>query len=166
MNRLIRTVPALTCLAATAALTPLSASAEAYWDELAWQVRPLVLVKEEADAEAEGWTERLLAERCALAERRIHWLVIDGNGAVWRRFDGNEASNFETTRLEEAAAAVVRRRVGWSEGDETRLMLFGLDGQEKYVGRPEALDTIWSLIDRMPMRRAELARDPDDCSKP
>lgn len=55
---------------------------------------------------------------------------------------------------------------GWAgHAATTRLVLFGLDGQEKYHGRPAALQTIWSLIDRMPMRRAELAREPDNCGR-
>ncbi|MFN2381748.1 MAG: DUF4174 domain-containing protein [Guyparkeria sp.] len=156
-------------LAATVALFPLAAGAETYWDKLEWQVRPLVLVEggthsdREADHDADHWVKRLEADRCALAERRIHWLVIDADGAVWRRFDGSDGSEFEATQLDRAAADVVRDRLGWSRGDPSRLVLFGLDGQEKYRGRPDALQTIWSLIDRMPMRRTELAREPDDC---
>ncbi|MFP4640466.1 MAG: DUF4174 domain-containing protein, partial [Guyparkeria sp.] len=93
----------------------------------------------------------------------IHWLEVREDGTVVRRFDGSDTAGFETTRLDEQAAATVRERVGWSSGDEPRLVLFGLDGQEKYRGRPDSLDTIWLLIDRMPMRRAEIAENPDDC---
>ncbi|WP_322522158.1 DUF4174 domain-containing protein [Guyparkeria halophila] len=164
MSRLMRFVPTLACLAATAFAAPSIAWAANYWDKLEWQVRPLVLV--EGGSSADNWTDRLLNDRCALAERRIHWLVIEEDGAVWRRFDGGEAADFESTRLDEGAAASVRDRVGWSSGDDTRLLLFGLDGQRKYSGRPDALETIWALIDRMPMRRNELAREPDDCASP
>ncbi|MFO7582052.1 DUF4174 domain-containing protein [Guyparkeria sp.] len=161
MNRLNRFAPAMVFFAATVALIPSTALAETYWDRLEWQVRPLVLV--EGGPEADAWAERLLADRCALAERRIHWLGIDESGTVRRRFDGSETTEFESTRLDDAAAAIVRERVGWSTGDDTRLFLFGLDGQRKYAGLPESLETIWSLIDRMPMRRAELAESPGEC---
>lgn len=164
MSRLSRFVPALVCLAATVAQTPATAWAETYWSKLEWQVRPLVLV--DGGPEAADWTKRLLADRCALAERRIHWLVIDRDGAVWRRFDGGEAAEFESTRLDEVGATIVRERSDWSSGDDTRLLLFGLDGRRKYSGRPDSLETIWALIDRMPMRRNELAREPDDCIRP
>ncbi|MFO7809093.1 DUF4174 domain-containing protein [Guyparkeria sp.] len=161
MCRLVRFFPAVVCLAVTVGSGPSVAHAETYWDKLEWQVRPLVLV--EGGPQADDWTERLRGDRCALAERRIHWLVIDEEGAVWRRFDGGESADFESTPLDDGSAAIVRERVGWSSGDDTRLLLFGLDGQRKYSGRPEALETIWSLIDRMPMRRSELAREPDEC---
>lgn len=161
MSTLIRSVFALGYLAATAALTPSTAWAETYWDDLTWQQRPLVLVQGGTDADV--WAGRLRADRCALVERRIHWLVIDEDGAVSRPFGGAESTSFESRPLDAPAATTVRERVGWSRGDETRLLLFGLDGQRKYAGVPESLDTIWSLIDRMPMRRAELAREPDEC---
>ena len=153
MSRFVRFAPALVSLAATFAVMPSIALAGSYWDTLKWQARPLVLV--EGDSSTANWADRLLNDRCALAERRIHWLVIEEDGAVWRRFDGGET-----------AASSVRDRVGWSRGDDTRLMLFGLDGQRKYSGRPDGLETIWALIDRMPMRRNELAREPDDCDGP
>lgn len=161
MIRTRRSVPLLAALAAAMSVVAPSAWAGSYWDDLAWQGRPLVLV--EGGPDADDWTERLRRDRCALAERRIHWLVIDEDGAVWRRFDGTDQADVEQTRLGEAAAREVRDRVGWSAGEESSLVLFGLDGQEKYRGRPDSLDTIWSLIDRMPMRRAEMARKPDDC---
>ena len=140
-----------------------SASADGYWQALEWQQRPLVLVDGEDDRGA-AWEERLLADRCALDERRIHWLVVRADGSVWRRFDGGRAGEFERSRLDPAAATDVKRRVDWQPGARSRLWLFGLDGREKYAGRPETLDVIWSRIDAMPMRRAEMARDPDDCA--
>ncbi|WP_410473427.1 DUF4174 domain-containing protein [Guyparkeria sp. TX1] len=164
MLRLVRFVPAWVCFVVSVGVVPSTAVADTYWDKLKWQVRPLVLV--EGGPEADKWTERLRDDRCALAERRVHWLVIDEEGAVWRRFDGGETADFESTRLDKSAATIVRDRVGWSSGNDTRLLLFGLDGQRKYSGRPDALETIWALIDRMPMRRTELARDPDDCQGP
>ena len=164
MSRFVRFAPALASLAAILAVIPSIALAESYWDKLEWQVRPLLLV--EGRSSTDDWINRLMNDRCALAERRIHWLVIEEGGAVWRRFDGGEAADFELTKLDEAAASSVRERVGWSGGDDTRLLLFGLDGQRKYSGRPDSLETIWALIDRMPMRRNELAREPDDCDGP
>ena len=133
-----------------------------YRKSLAWEYRPLVMV-DGADARSSDWEARLEANRCALAERRIHWLVIRPDGSVWRRFLGEEGADFETTRLDEPAQTQVQRLAAWEPGAESRLLLFGLDGQRKYAGQPQSLETIWSLIDRMPMRRAELARDPDDC---
>ncbi|MFW5954964.1 MAG: hypothetical protein ACOCSG_06645, partial [Guyparkeria sp.] len=66
MSRLTRLVPARAAFAATVGLTPSAAWAGNYWDDLAWQVRPLVLVGGEADANAATWAERLEADRCAL----------------------------------------------------------------------------------------------------
>lgn len=137
------------------------ASAEDYWQALAWQQRPLVMIAG-GDDRAAAWEGRLLASRCALAERRIHWLEVRRDG-VWRRFAGDEAAAFESTRLGEGAAASVLQRVAGLNDGASRLVLFGLDGQRKYVGQPESLEPIWALIDRMPMRRAELERDPDRC---
>ncbi|MCL7751623.1 DUF4174 domain-containing protein [Guyparkeria hydrothermalis] len=162
MTRTSRTVPLLAVLATALSVVAPSAWAGDYWEELAWQVRPLVLV--DGDGSADDWAERLLAARCAMAERRIHWLTIGADGRVWRRFGGTDEAQVERTRLDESAAGDVRDQVGWSAGDKTALVLFGLDGQEKYRGRPDSLETIWSLIDRMPMRRAEMAREPDDCA--
>ncbi|MFW6020911.1 MAG: DUF4174 domain-containing protein [Guyparkeria sp.] len=162
MPRIRRTLPLLATLAGALSGVVSSAWAGEYWEALAWEVRPLVLV--DGDGSVETWVDRLLTSRCAMAERRIHWLVIDADGDVWRRFDGSDTAGFEATRLDVQAAATVRERVGWSDGDETRLVLFGLDGREKYRGRPDSLDTIWSLIDRMPMRRDEVAHEPDDCT--
>ena len=133
-----------------------------YWQSLAWQYRPLVMVAG-ADSRASDWESRLSANRCALTERRIHWLVIRPDGSVWRRFAGEESADFEDTRLDESAGAQLRRRAGWEPDAASRLLLFGLDGQRKYAGQPESLDTIWALIDRMPMRRAELEHEPDRC---
>lgn len=136
-----------------------------YWQSLAWQHRPLVLVVgtgRRAAAQAEQWEARLLANRCALAERRIHWLEVRAGG-VWRRFAGTQEAAFEATRLKESAARSVRQRVKRKADGSVRLLLFGLDGERKYVGHPKSLEPIWSLIDRMPMRRAELEREPDRC---
>ena len=144
-----------------AAVASASASAGGYWQALEWQQRPLVMVVG-GDDRASAWEERLLASRCALAERRIHWLEVRDDG-VWRRFAGGETAEFESTRLAQDAAASVRERVAGLNDGASRLLLFGLDGQRKYVGQPESLEPIWALIDRMPMRRAELERDPDRC---
>lgn len=83
MSRSVRFVSALVCLAASGAFIPSTAAAETYWDRLEWQVRPLVLVA--GGPSADNWIERLRGERCALAERRIHWLVIEEDGTVDRK---------------------------------------------------------------------------------
>jgi len=140
-----------------------SAAQDTYWQPLEWQQRPLVLVDGQ-DERATEWENRLLADRCALNERRIHWLVVRADGSVWRRFDGGRAGDFERSRLDPAAAADVKRRVDLQPEAASRLWLYGLDGREKFAGRPETLAVIWSRIDVMPMRRAEMARDPDDCA--
>ncbi|KTG16132.1 MULTISPECIES: DUF4174 domain-containing protein [unclassified Guyparkeria] len=136
-----------------------------YWQALEWQHRPLLMVigtGNRAAARGRQWEDRLLASRCALAERRIHWLEVRPGG-VWRRFAGDEEAQFERTRLTDAAEAVVRQRVRRKPDGSARLLLFGLDGERKYVGQPSSLEPILALIDRMPMRRAELEREPDDC---
>lgn len=134
-----------------------------YWQALQWEYRPLVSLKS-AEDDATDWAARLQADRCALADRRIHWLEIRPDGSVWRRFAGEQGSQFESTRLPPSSATTVRRKADWEEGTTGRLLLFGLDGRRKYAGQPPSLDEIWALIDRMPMRRAELQRDPDDCA--
>ena len=136
-----------------------------YWQALEWQQRPLLMVvgnSNRAARQAKQWEARLLASRCALDERRIHWLEVRPSG-VWRRFAGDEGAQFERSRLGEAAETVVRQRVLRKPDGSARLLLFGLDGERKYVGQPSSLEPIWSLIDRMPMRRAELEREPDRC---
>lgn len=137
--------------------------ASGYWQALQWEYRPLVWLKAPGD-DATDWAARLQADRCALVERRIHWLEIRADGSVWRRFAGEQGSRFESIRLPSPAADTVRRKAGWEEGAAGRLLLFGLDGRRKYAGQPTSLDEIWALIDRMPMRRAELQRNPDDCA--
>ena len=142
-----------------------SAEGAGYWEALEWQHRPLLMVigsTNRAEAQGREWEDRLLANRCALAERRIHWIEVRHEG-VWRRFSGDEGAQFERTRLDAAAEAFVRTRVQRKPDGSARLLLFGLDGQRKYVGQPQSLEPIWSLIDRMPMRRAELKREPDRC---
>lgn len=138
---------------------------QGYWQALAWQHRPLLMVvgnTHRAAEQARRWEASLLASRCALAERRIHWLELREDG-VWRRFAGDQASSFEKTRLQASAAENVRQRVLRTPDGSARLLLFGLDGERKYVGHPRSLDTIWDVVDRMPMRRAELEREPDQC---
>ena len=159
-NRLFLLAAMLSGSVATASV---SANGGDYWQALQWQQRPLVLV-DGGDGRAAAWRERLRADRCALDERRIHWLVVRPDGSVWRRIDGGRSAGFERSRLDPVTAADVQRRVDWQPGADSRLWLFGLDGREKYAGRPETLDVIWSRIDAMPMRRAEMAREPDDCA--
>ncbi|MCL7743515.1 DUF4174 domain-containing protein [Guyparkeria hydrothermalis] len=141
------------------------AEGQGYWEALAWQHRPLLMVVgtgRRASEQGSRWETRLLANRCALVERRIHWLEVR-EGGVWRRFAGDETAQFERTRLDGAAETSVRQRILRKPDGSARLLLFGLDGERKFVGHPRSLDTIWSLIDRMPMRQAELERDPDRC---
>ncbi len=133
-----------------------------YWQALQWEHRPLVSVIGAGDDGA-NWAADLQANRCALVERRIHWLEIHPDGSVWRRFAGEPGSRFESTRLPSSAADTVRGKAEWEQDVTSRLLLFGLDGRRKYAGQPASLDQIWALIDRMPMRREELRRDPDDC---
>jgi len=160
----VQLVLAMTLFSGTGSAADSAPGAE-YWQALEWQHRPLLMVVGSGERETQrvrDWEDRLLANRCALAERRIHWLEIREDG-VWRRFAGDHSAGFESTRLGQRAAESVRQRVAGLGDGASRLALFGLDGQRKYLGQPESLEPIWSLIDGMPMRRAELARDPDDC---
>lgn len=160
MRRTGRTVPLRAALATALGVVVPSGGAPDYWEKLAWQVRLLVLV----DGAADDRAERLLAARCAMDERRIYWLTIGADGQVWRRFGGTDEAGVERTRPEASAAGDVRDPVGWSVGDKPSLVPCGRDGQEKHRGRPDSLETIWSLIDRMPMRRAEVACEPANCA--
>merc|ERR1712179_337836 len=55
---------------------------------------------------------------------------------------------------------LVHEHVGTSDADgDFRLDLIGYDGFTKYTGHRGELQTLFDIIDRMPMRRSEIASD-------
>ncbi len=114
----------------------------------------LVFFSDPAPTQLEAWRDAIAASTCELALRDliVAWLEAGRGGAL----DGKAVSA--------AATAALRREFGLHDEDFA-VVLIGKDGAPKarYAGEPE-LSALLARIDGMPMRRAEAARQHDDCS--
>ena len=123
-------------------------------DALRWR-RRLVLARAATPAALDA-LERLVAERaCELAERDTDVYRVSGRSLV--PLSGEAAALDETAR-----ETLLGKMDGADDGVE--LVLIGKDGGVKERAEDvAALDAFLGAIDAMPMRRAERARDADDC---
>lgn len=105
-------------------------------DGLRWQARPVVVfAPSAADPRLADQAARFAAERSGLGERHMVVLTVTD------------------------AADPLRRRLGVT-GEGFRVLLVGKDGH--VAGRwsaPVDPDTLFALIDKMPMRRDEMRRE-------
>ena len=120
-----------------------------------WSHRLLLVFFDDASGSAvHAWRDALAASTCELTQRDliVAWLEAGRGGEL----DGKTVSA--------ARAATLGRELGVDAGDFA-VVLIGKDGDTKarYTGAPD-LPALLSLIDGMPMRRAEAARRGADCS--
>ena len=123
-------------------------------DALRWR-RRLVLVRAGTPSALDA-LERLVAERaCGLAERDTDVYRASARSVV--------PLSRDAVALDEAARATLLEKLDGADGD-VELVLIGKDGGVKERADDlAALDAFLDAIDAMPMRRAEMARDADDC---
>lgn len=121
----------------------------------AWRSRPLlVFAPSEDDMRLQRTLGQLRLRRCELDDRDMVIGVLLSGGQ----------SRLGAERLSHQEAARIRSHRGIRD-DQFAAVLIGKDGGEKYrTHEIPDLAQIFSFIDGMPMRRAEISRDPVDCS--
>ncbi len=122
--------------------------------KLRWEARVLLVFSpERADPRASAFDDALSRNACAVSERDIvTGLIVPG----------------DESRIGDAAiSAQVARDLGMELGvgsSEFQILLIGKDGgvKARYADVP-SLDTVFALIDGMPMRRREAAMQETGC---
>jgi hypothetical protein len=115
-------------------------------DALLWDARPLVLFADRPDAPAVMTLKHRIEKHAdAFKDRRMALVEVYG-----------DAGRIGDLPLTEEQAVALRKRFMPPEGEPT-MVLLGLDGGEKIRAAADApLSDLFTLIDRMPMRREEL----------
>jgi len=140
-------------LAAGGALAPAAAAAAELGDYL-WQRRPLLLFAPAgSDPRLAETVRRIEASRCDFANRDMVLGLIVTEGAS--SLDGQVVDTNQARRL------LSEFGIG---ANSFSVVLIGKDGGEKLrVNEVPDLPTIYSVIDGMPMRSAEMGADPGRC---
>lgn len=148
-----RSALVLIALAMSTALGSATASADAL-DDYRWDRRPLLLfAPTDSDPRLVETLSRIEASRCDFAGRDmvLGQLVTDGNSTL----DGRVISADESRQLAN------RYAIG---DDAFSVLLIGKDGGEKLrINAVPDLQTIYAVVDGMPMRSREAAADPSQC---
>jgi hypothetical protein len=152
-RQLIRIALAVICLAASAALMPAQAMAAELSDYL-WQRRPLLLfAPNDSDPRLVETIRRIEASRCDFTDRDmvLGRIVAEGTSTL----DGDVVDTGQAQRLQSQFG------IGTNSFS---VVLVGKDGGEKLrVNSVPDLQTIYALIDGMPMRGREMSTDPGRC---
>ena len=121
-----------------------------------WQKRPLLLFAPFLQDTRLRQTKRSLQERrCEVKDRDMIIGVIVEQGR----------SRLDSKPISATDAAALQSRYDIKR-DQFAALLVGKDGGEKYrLYEPPDLDSIFDLIDAMPMRQDEMALDPVDCGE-
>ena len=122
--------------------------------DIKWQKRPLLIfAPDKEDQRLHQIRDNLRGKRCELEDRDIMIAVITQNGA----------SKLGDSPLTSEYVKQIRRRYAIA-GDQFAVVLIGKDGGEKYrsYNLPD-LDEVFVLIDGMPMRQSEMARNAPAC---
>ena len=119
-----------------------------------WERRPLlVFAPTNSDPRLVESLSRLDADRCGVLDRDMVVGVLVGQGSS--TLDGQVLDTEQVQRL--------TSRYGVGEPDFT-VVLIGKDGGEKLrVNEVPDLQTVFAVIDGMPMRSREMAADPARC---
>ena len=137
----------------SAAIAPAQATAAELSDYL-WQSRPLlVFAASEGDPRLDETMRRIEASRCDFVDRDmvLGRIVTEGTSTL----DGDVV---ETTQAQRLASEFGIGASGFS------VVLIGKDGGEKLrVNDVPDLQTIYAVIDGMPMRGRETSADPGRC---
>lgn len=129
-------------------------AAAAELDDYLWERRPLLLfAPAEKDPRLVETLSRIEASSCEFADRDMLTGVVvrQGNSTI----DGRIIGADESQRLVEQYAV---------DAEAFTVLLIGKDGGEKLrvAGVPD-LQTIFAVIDGMPMRSAEMGSSPGSC---
>ncbi|WP_234815306.1 DUF4174 domain-containing protein [Mycolicibacterium duvalii] len=143
----------LTGLMASAGLGAASAAA-AELSDYRWAQRPLlVFAPTDSDPRVVETLGRIETSRCAFVDRDmvLGLMVAEGTSTL----DGHVVDAGESRRLADEYAIAA---------DDFAVVLIGKDGGEKLrINEVPDLQTVYTVIDGMPMRSREAAADPDGC---
>ncbi|MGV0990961.1 MAG: DUF4174 domain-containing protein [Mycobacterium sp.] len=149
----IRIALAVIFLITSAVLMPARAAAAELGDYL-WQRRPLlVFAPTDSDPRLVETMRRIEASRCDFVDREmvLGRIVADGTSTL----DGNVVDTKQAQRLRSAFG------IG---ATSFSVVLIGKDGGEKLrVNDVPDLQTIYAVIDGMPMRGSEMSANPGRC---
>ncbi len=148
-------LPALILTLALAAAADAQQQATELLGEHRWSQRLLLVFYDDpARTELRAWRHAIAASQCELALRdlMVAWLEAGHGGEL-----GGRTVDADDTASLRAAFGI--------DATPFAVVLIGKDGGPKarYAGAPD-LAGLFARIDGMPMRRAEAARQHDDCS--
>ena len=148
-----RSALAVIFAATSAAFTPALAAAAELSDYL-WQRRPLlVFAPTQSDPRLVETVARIAATGCGFADRDM----------VLGRIVADGTSTLDGQMLDTNQAQQLFSRFGIG-ADGFSVVLIGKDGGEKLrVNDVPDIQTIYTVIDGMPMRGAEMSADPGGC---
>ena len=119
-----------------------------------WESRPLLLfAPTNSDPRLVETLSRIGASRCDVLDRDMVVGVVVGEGT----------STLDGQVIDSEQAQQLTGRYGVGDTDFT-VVLIGKDGGEKWrVNDVPSLQTVFAVIDGMPMRSREMAADPGRC---
>lgn len=119
-----------------------------------WERRPLLLfAPTNSDPRLVETLSRIDADRCDVLDRDMVVGVVVGGGT----------STLDGQVIDTQQAQQLMGRYGVGDTDFT-VVLIGKDGGEKWrVNDVPSLQTVFAVIDGMPMRNREMAADPGRC---
>lgn len=125
-------------------------------DKYRWDNRLLIVVADAVESDKVLAISRAItAAECEIADRDmlVSWIYPDGSGRI-----GPE-------QLSPGSVKSLRNFLRLDSGAGFLMALVGKDGgiKARYDELP-SLDAVFGLIDGMPMRRAEMRSDPEDCA--
>ncbi len=136
----------LAMIAMTSLLQPLYASPLQTLDSFLWENRLIVIAAD--STQVNQLTGQLHAASADIKERHIVWFIDDGKQLL-TNYSGQVSSELST---------VLRSRWSEKELSKLRVVLIGKDGGSKLRLTDLDLPTIFTTIDGMPMRQAEMRR--------
>ncbi|WP_299015210.1 DUF4174 domain-containing protein [uncultured Photobacterium sp.] len=122
-------------------------------DSIHWNHRSIVLFAPEKDEHVQAFIVETLMNDCLLQERDIKTVIITRDGF-------NQPANLFSPE----DILLLRKKYNINSDGHTTILI-GKDGQEKYRWGEE---TNWlyitELVDKMPLRKVEMASRPSRCS--
>ena len=142
--------PAIRCsfllIAMTSLLQPLNASPLQTLDSFLWENRLIVIAAN--SPQVDQLLDQLEAARADIEERHIVWFIDDGK-RLFTNYSGQVSNELST---------VLQSRWSGEELSKLQVVLIGKDGGTKLRLRELDLPTMFTTIDGMPMRQAEMRR--------
>ena len=136
----------LVMIAMTSLLQPLNASPLQTLDSFLWENRLIVIAAN--SPQVDQLLDQLEAARADIEERHIVWFIDDGK-RLFTNYSGQVSNELST---------VLQSRWSGEELSKLQVVLIGKDGGTKLRLRELDLPTMFTTIDGMPMRQAEMRR--------